>query len=207
MQNAKGVERGIRAEYIAGLKKVQASSQVYLLDKTGGEAAALVDQLAALGVRRPTAVEGGMRRWKKDAVPFTTGLGKYESGTLRVLGDQAEAIDVDTRRAKVALGELDPKNSQVAREVASIAEELGRSSAQVALNWVLHKPGVTSALFGCPSRKPEQLHDVLAALDFTLGEDAMSRLDELSKVHLGFPQRWGGGHFLTDGGTKIVSSW
>ena len=35
--------------------------------------------------------------------------------------EQAEAIDVDTRRAKVALGELDPKNSQVAREVASIA--------------------------------------------------------------------------------------
>lgn len=32
--------------------------------------------------------------------------------------EQAEAIDVDTRRAKVALGELDPKNSQVAREVA-----------------------------------------------------------------------------------------
>ena len=119
--------------------------------------------------------------------------------------EQAEAIDVDTRRAKVALGELDPKNSQVAREVASIAEELGRSSAQVALNWVLQKPGVTSALFGC--RKPEQLHDVLAALDFTLGEDAMGRLDELSKVDLGFPQRWGGGHFLTDGGTKIVSSW
>ena len=98
MQNAKGVERGIRAEYIAGLKKVQASSRVSLLDKTGGEAAALVDQLAALGVRRPTAVEGGMRRWKKDAVPFTTGLGKYESGTLRVLGDQVEDVAADLSR-------------------------------------------------------------------------------------------------------------
>ena len=89
----------------------------------------------------------------------------------------------------------------MAREVASIAEELGRSSAQVALNWVFQKPGVTSALFGC--RKPEQLHDVLAALDFTLGEDAMGRLDGLSKVDLGFPQRWGDGDFFVCRGQSI----
>ena len=35
--------------------------------------------------------------------------------------EQAEAIDVDTRRAKVALGELDPKNSQVARTSAGFS--------------------------------------------------------------------------------------
>ncbi|MFC6021791.1 aldo/keto reductase [Plantactinospora solaniradicis] len=63
-----------------------------------------------------------------------------------------------------------------------VAAELGRSMAQVAINWVASQPGVGSAIIGASS--PEQLAGNMAALDFEIPAEARRRLDEASAVPL-----------------------
>jgi aryl-alcohol dehydrogenase-like predicted oxidoreductase len=67
------------------------------------------------------------------------------------------------------------------------AEELGASPAQVALAWLLHRPGITSVIAG--ARTAEQLSANLEAARLQLDDDVMRRLDEVSRPPLPYP-RW-----------------
>lgn len=67
----------------------------------------------------------------------------------------------------------------VLREVAA---ELDRPMAQVALAWVVNRPGVSSVLIG--ASRAEQLHQNLAALDIELGADRQARLDAAGALPL-----------------------
>ena len=49
-------------------------------------------------------------------------------------------------------------------------------SAQVALSWLLHRPGVTAPIVG--ATKLGHLEDALAAEELTLSEAEMQRLEE-----------------------------
>lgn len=82
-------------------------------------------------------------------------------------------------------GKLTDRNLKVAEEVQKIATEIGRSPAQVALNWLLQKPGVISPILG--ARTIGHLEDNLQCLDFVLSPEHMAHLDEVSKIELGFP--------------------
>ena len=64
----------------------------------------------------------------------------------------------------------------VVERCAEIAAARGVPSAQVALAWLLHKPGVTAPIVG--ATKPGHLSDALAADDLTLTADEMGRLEE-----------------------------
>ena len=64
----------------------------------------------------------------------------------------------------------------VVDRVGAVAEERSTSSAQVALAWLLHKPGVTSPIVG--ATKLEHLEDALAAEQLRLSEDEIARLEE-----------------------------
>jgi aryl-alcohol dehydrogenase-like predicted oxidoreductase len=57
------------------------------------------------------------------------------------------------------------------------ADELGVSSAALAIAWVLGEPGVTAAVVG--PRTPDQLDASLAALDIELSEGERSELERL----------------------------
>jgi 1-deoxyxylulose-5-phosphate synthase len=59
---------------------------------------------------------------------------------------------------------------------AEVAAERGVSSAQVALSWLLHQPGVTAPIVG--ATRLEHLEDALAAEQLTLSEDEIARLEE-----------------------------
>lgn len=48
--------------------------------------------------------------------------------------------------------------------------------AQVALAWLLQKPGVTAPIVG--ASKPHHLEDAVAALSVTLTPDEVARLEE-----------------------------
>jgi aryl-alcohol dehydrogenase-like predicted oxidoreductase len=69
--------------------------------------------------------------------------------------------------------------------VAQVATELGVTSAQVALAWVVGRPGIGSTLIG--ARTIEQLHANLASLDVTLTPEQRATLDEVSAPTLDFP--------------------
>ena len=59
---------------------------------------------------------------------------------------------------------------------SEIAAERGVPSAQVALAWLLHRPGVTAPIVG--ATKPGHLEDALAGEELELTEDEIRRLEE-----------------------------
>ena len=64
----------------------------------------------------------------------------------------------------------------VVDRAAEVAGARGVPSAQVALAWLLHKPGVTAPIVG--ATKLEHLEDALAAEQLELGDDEIARLEE-----------------------------
>ena len=61
-----------------------------------------------------------------------------------------------------------------------IAQARGVSASQVALNWVMSKPGVDTVIIG--ARDEAQLRDNLAAAAWRLSAEEMTRLDEVSAL-------------------------
>jgi len=68
----------------------------------------------------------------------------------------------------------------------AIARDRSVTCAQVALNWVLNKPGVDTIVIG--ARNEEQLEDNLGAVGWSLTDDEMARLDEVSALPEPYPQ-------------------
>ena len=60
--------------------------------------------------------------------------------------------------------------------LGEVAAEAGVSPAQIALAWLLHKPGVTAPIVG--ATKLEHLEDALAAEELSLTEDEIAQLEE-----------------------------
>jgi aryl-alcohol dehydrogenase-like predicted oxidoreductase len=69
-----------------------------------------------------------------------------------------------------------PTDFDVVDAVNEVAAARGVPSAQVALAWLLQKPGVTAPIVG--STKKKHLKDALAAEALTLGEDEIERLEK-----------------------------
>lgn len=70
----------------------------------------------------------------------------------------------------------------VADRVGEVAAKLGVKPAQVALAWVLAQPGVASPIIG--ATKLPYLDDAMAALELTLSEEDMTRLEEPYQPHV-----------------------
>eukprot|EP00941_MAST-03F_sp_MAST-3F-sp1_P001868 g1868.t1 len=105
---------------------------------------------------------------------------------------------VDTFRPKAVLGDWNERNRKICLTVADVAKECGKSCAQVAINWNLQQPAITSPIIA--PRTMEQLHDCCKSLDFTLTKEQLATLDDVSKDPMpSFPQRWGNGDFFTGG--------
>lgn len=78
-----------------------------------------------------------------------------------------------------------PRNWAILKVLDEVANEHGTTPARVALAWLLHKPAVTSVIFG--ARSVEQLEDNLAAAALELDATTMERLDEASAFDVGYP--------------------
>jgi len=64
----------------------------------------------------------------------------------------------------------------VVDRVVEVARERGVAPAQIALAWLLHKPGVTAPIIG--ATKLEQLEQAIDAMKIVLSPDEMRRLEE-----------------------------
>jgi aryl-alcohol dehydrogenase-like predicted oxidoreductase len=67
----------------------------------------------------------------------------------------------------------------------AVAEEAGKSPAQVAINWLLRQPGVTAPIIG--ARSLEQLEANLASTGWQLGEQALDWLSKASAIEMPYP--------------------
>ena len=63
----------------------------------------------------------------------------------------------------------------------TLAERRGAAPAQVALAWLVRQPGVTSPIVG--TSRPEQLDQLVAALDITLDDEECRFLEERYLPH------------------------
>jgi aryl-alcohol dehydrogenase-like predicted oxidoreductase len=139
--------------------------------------------------------------------PLAAGLltGKH-SKRPEMVGENSET-DVDSGRVSWVAEKLDDRNTSIANVVQKIAQEIGRSPAQVALNWLLQKDSSIVPIIG--ARTLKQLEDNLGCLDFLLSPEQMDYLDNVSQIDLGFPHAFINSEMVKDlisGGTKITTS-
>ena len=67
----------------------------------------------------------------------------------------------------------------------TVAQEAGKTPAQVALNWVLNRPGITAPIIGV--RTIAHLEDNLGAAGWALSTEQTRRLDQVSDAPLPYP--------------------
>ncbi len=90
-----------------------------------------------------------------------------------------------TSHTRISRADASDRDLRIASEVDAIADELGVSSSQVALAWIMAGRMTLHPIVG--ARRLEQLTDNLAAVDLRLPDEAVRRLDEVSAIELGFP--------------------
>ena len=140
------------------------------------------------------------RTVERELIPMAHGLGLTVTpwaplGAGILSGKYKRDKDAKTSRG----GALTEDRLKIADAVAEVAQMVGCSSAQVALAWLRHQPGSVIPIIG--ARTVEQIKDNLGSIHINLTPDHLSKLDEASKVDLGFP-----GKFLsTERFRQIVS--
>ncbi len=120
--------------------------------------------------------------------PLANGLltGKYSRADI----GPPDAAEMQQRTRKAGLqasGALNERNLGIVDSLAEMAAELGATPSQVALAWVLQQPCRPLPIIG--ARTIEQLKDNLGCLDITLSDAQLARLDEVSAIAPGFPNR------------------
>jgi aryl-alcohol dehydrogenase-like predicted oxidoreductase len=96
---------------------------------------------------------------------------KQSEGKRRLEGRAAETLE---------------KHREAVEAYEAFAEELGHEPGDLALAWLLTRPGVTGPIIGPRTR--EQLDGGLRALDIHLDDAALARLDEIFPGHKTAPE-------------------
>jgi aryl-alcohol dehydrogenase-like predicted oxidoreductase len=128
-------------------------------------------------------------------LPWSPLAGGFLSGKYRK--DQPPPEGARLTKWKDRMGTFDtPRHWRILDALTAVSAEVGATPSQTALAWLLAKPAVVSVIFG--ARTVAQLEDNLRAAELKLSPDAMRRLDEASRLELGYPyefmgriqQRW-----------------
>jgi aryl-alcohol dehydrogenase-like predicted oxidoreductase len=74
---------------------------------------------------------------------------------------------------------------RVVDAIDSVARETGKTVPQIALNWLLRKPTISTLIFG--ARDEKQLKENIAAEDWRLSAEQVAKLDEASAPPIPYP--------------------
>ena len=110
--------------------------------------------------------------------PLASGLltGKYNRHGKNGSGDGRLEKTKDS--GNPTLLRFNEKNWEILDVLLAVSKEIGRPPAQVALNWVVTQPGITSTILG--ASKLSQLDDNLRAIEFSIPAQLRQQLDEVS---------------------------
>lgn len=114
--------------------------------------------------------------------------GKYSRAD--VTDDNDANVSAERKGIIASSGHLNERALAIADVVGEVAEETGASRSQVALAWTLRNPAVVSPVLG--ARTLAQAEDNLGALNVTLSDDHLARLDNASAPAPIFPGRFVG---------------
>lgn len=100
-------------------------------------------------------------------------------------GNRARDAAAPTKRAETDQYARDlyfrPADFDIVDRVVAVAAEHGVTPAQIALAWLLNKPGITAPIVG--ASKMSQLEEAVAAVAIKLSEEEMRRLEEPYQPH------------------------
>ncbi|MBZ0278529.1 MAG: aldo/keto reductase, partial [Anaerolineae bacterium] len=96
---------------------------------------------------------------------------------------------------------LSERSLAVVQEVVKIGEEVGRPASQVAINWVRQQQHKAQMIPILGARTEAHLQDNLACLEWSLSEEHLKRLDDVSAIELGFPHDFLTGSLYVFGAT------
>jgi aryl-alcohol dehydrogenase-like predicted oxidoreductase len=119
----------------------------------------------------------GMVVWSPLAGGFLTG--KYRPGERVMAGTRSE------EKWAYPTQHFAPSADETLKTLTDAATEMGRSSSQVALRWVLDQAGVTSAIVG--ARKVVQLEENLKISGWHLPDSIATRLNQVSVLAERYP--------------------
>lgn len=125
--------------------------------------------------------------------------GKY----ARADAGSKDEIDHSLRRASNK-SRANDRNHAIVGALVAVAKDTERTPAQVAIRWLMQKPGVASVILGTRTRP--QLDDNLRAATFELSKEHMTNLDEAGKLEHGYPHDYLRSSTITRfmyGGVKI----
>lgn len=110
------------------------------------------------------------------AAGFLTGKYKRGENLANATGRLASMKDVPVPQVQ----KFSDRNWAIHDVVQDVANQLGKTMAQVAINWAAHRPAIGSII--CGASKESQLVANLQALDFEIPNELMGRLTEVSEV-------------------------
>jgi aryl-alcohol dehydrogenase-like predicted oxidoreductase len=120
----------------------------------------------------------GVVVWSPLAGGFLTG--KYKPGQDKVAGSRSEEGWAFPERY------FAPNADETLTVLLDVAQQLGRTPAQVATRWVLEQPAITSAIIG--ARTLAQADDNLRAAGWQLPQEALERLNQVSTLPAHYPR-------------------
>ncbi|NUU64618.1 aldo/keto reductase [Enterobacteriaceae bacterium BIT-l23] len=82
---------------------------------------------------------------------------------------------------KTLYNNSEENDEQVARRLARIAQDKNASLAQVALAWLMSKPGVAAPIIG--ASRPDQLDELVKSVEVKLTEEEIAELEMLYQPH------------------------
>lgn len=104
-------------------------------------------------------------------------------GGGELTGKYSQPSDEPTRYEQAS-----EKSLSLAKELRKIADELGRSPAQVAINWVRRQQVQSQIIPILGARTEKQMRENLACLEFELSEEQWQQLEAANPINLGFPR-------------------
>jgi len=107
------------------------------------------------------------------------GFGPLAAGLLS--GKYLEENNSDPKRmTKGVSPRLSDRNLAISAEINKFSKEIGYTPSQVAIRWAMQIVEKSSPIFGARSLK--QCEENLKVLDFSLSDEQMARLNEISKI-------------------------
>ncbi|MDX6497954.1 MAG: hypothetical protein QOG23_1214 [Blastocatellia bacterium] len=123
----------------------------------------------------------GITPWSPLAGGFLSG--KYRRHENTGVGEGRLEIIKDNP----AFNQFKERNWGILDELLTVADEISKSPAQVALNWVATQPGITSTIIG--ATKMAQLDDNLKSIEFEIPSNLRKQLDDLSALEPAHPYK------------------
>ena len=139
----------------------------------------------------------GITPWSPLADGFLSG--KYQRQGKTEVGEGRLKIVKDNP----VFNRFNERNWRILDALIEVAKQINRPPAQVALNWVVSQPGITSTIVG--ASKVAQLEENLRLGEFAIPADLRKKLDEVSTLEPAHPYGFfePGMQGMISGGTSV----